>query len=137
MNVMRNKVTVISLFLLGQFTLAASAHAAKTAEECQQEDATIAEVSRCLDGVIETVDRELQTWVNNHVFNLEEKAMLTGRYSTLKMFKRSQSNFITFRENDCRWQYLAVSPEKGASIAYKKCYIQVSQARITQLSKIP
>jgi uncharacterized protein YecT (DUF1311 family) len=123
---MRNKATVIALFLLSPLSLATTAHAAKTASECQQEDATIQDVSRCLDGVIETMDRELQTWVNNHVFNLEEKAMVTGRYSALKMFKRSQSNFITFRENDCRWQYLAVSPEKGADIAYKQCYIQVS-----------
>jgi len=134
---MRNKATVIILFLLSQLSLATTAQAAKTTAECQQEDATIQDVSRWLDGVIETIDRELQTWVNNHVFNLEEKAMITGRYSALKMFKRSQSNFITFRENDCRWQYLAVSPEKGASIAYKKCYIQVSQARIMQLSQIP
>ena len=133
---MRNKATVITLLLLSQLSFASTTYAAK-AEECQQEDTTTQEMSRCLDGVIETIDRELQTWVNNHVFNLEEKAMITGRYSALKMFKRSQSNFITFRENDCRWQYLAVSPEKGASIAYKKCYIQVSQTRITQLSQIP
>ena len=84
----------------------------------------------------DVIDRELQTWVNNHTFNLEEKALITGRYSPLKMFKRSQSNFITFRENDCRWQYLIVSPKKGAANAYKKCYILLSQSRITELSKI-
>ena len=82
------------------------------------------------DVIKNTTDRELQTWVNNHLFNLEEKALVDGRYSALKMFKRSQSNFVTFRDNDCRWQYLLISPEKGADIAYKKCYIVLSQFNV-------
>jgi uncharacterized protein YecT (DUF1311 family) len=134
---MINKMTVLILFLLVQLLLANSAYALKTIAECQQKDTPISDISRCLDGLIESVDRELQTWVNNHVFNFEEKAMITGRYSALKMFKRSQSNFITFRENDCRWQYLAATPVKSANIAYKKCYIELSKIRITQLSQIP
>ena len=116
-----------------------SAEAAKTVGECQQgNDVNLSpsSISRCLDGVIEHVDRELQTWVNLHTFNLEEKALVNGRYSALKMFKRSQSNFITYRENDCRWQYLAVSPNKGASLAYKTCYVLLSQNRIAALSEI-
>ncbi len=88
-----------------------------------------------LDGVISFVDRELQTWVNLHTFNLEEKALTNGRYSALKMFKRSQNNFITYRENDCRWQYLVISPERGADLAYKTCYVQLSQNRIKALSE--
>ena len=93
-------------------------------------------MSRCLDSVISHVDRELQTWVNLYTFNLEEKALVNGRYSALKMFKRAQGDFITYRENDCRWQYLAVSPERGADIAYKSCYINLSESRIDILSKI-
>ena len=112
-----------------------SAYAVDKIESCQQSDDKALE--RCYDGVIDSLDRELQTWVNHHVFNLEEKALVNGRYSALKMFKRAQSNFITFRENNCRWRYLAVSPEKGASIAYKKCYINLSQARINSLTEQP
>lgn len=112
-----------------------SAYAVDKIENCQQSDDKALE--RCYDGVIDSLDRELQTWVNHHVFNLEEKALVNGRYSALKMFKRAQSNFITFRENNCRWRYLAVSPEKGASIAYKKCYINLSQARINSLTEQP
>jgi len=97
----------------------------------------MSEVSTCLDDVKRLTDRELQTWVNNHTFNLEEKALLNGRYSALKMFKRSQRDFVTFRDNDCRWQYLATSPNKGANIAYKTCYILLSQSRINELSKVP
>jgi len=53
------------------------------------------------------------------------------------MFKRSQNDFITFRDNDCRWQYLAISPEKGAGEAYKKCYILATESRIKTLSMVP
>lgn len=134
----RNKILLAST-LLFPFLIALPVHATKSIEECQKQvtgKLSSDPMSRCLDGVIAFVDRELQTWVNLHTFNLEEKALVNGRYSTLKMFKRSQSNFITYRENDCRWQYLAISPEKGADIAYKACYVMLSQNRITALSNI-
>ena len=123
-----------STLLASCLLYATSTYAAKTIEECEKKDQGEADHSRCLDSIKQVVDRELQTWVNNHVFNLEEKALVNGRYSALKMFKRSQTNFITFRENDCRWQYLVVSPQRGASLAYKKCYILLTQTRIKELS---
>ena len=129
-------IIIASLFLCPVFMIS-PASAAKSIDECQtkiEDKDSIASMSRCLDGVVSFVDRELQTWVNLHTFNLEEKAMVNGRYSALKMFKRSQSNFITYRENDCRWQYLAISPEQGADLAYKTCYVQLSRSRITTLS---
>ncbi|KGJ87687.1 lysozyme inhibitor LprI family protein [Colwellia psychrerythraea] len=134
----RNKL-LLACALSSTLLMNNSAHAVKTIEKCQKQtadDVSSASMSRCLDGVISYVDRELQTWVNLHTFNLEEKALVNGRYSALKMFKRSQSNFITYRENDCRWQYLAISPERGADLAYKTCYVLLSQSRITALSNI-
>lgn len=127
-------VTTLSWILIIQ-----PANAEISIQECYKETAeqlTSPSMSRCLDGVISNVDRELQTWVNLHTFNLEERSLVNGRHSALKMFKRSQSNFITYRENDCRWQYLAISPKKGADIAYKKCYISLSKSRIDALSNI-
>ena len=109
---------------------------AKSIETCEKDMTDNVEYSRCLDGVKEAVDRELQTWVNNQTFILEEIAIKTGRKAALNMFKRSQSNFITYRENNCRWQYLAISPGTGAGPAYKKCYINVSQMRIKELSEL-
>ncbi|MFD2166495.1 lysozyme inhibitor LprI family protein [Thalassotalea euphylliae] len=109
---------------------------AKSIESCEESMTDNVEYSRCLDGVKEAVDRELQTWVNNQTFILEEIAIQTGRKAALNMFKRSQSNFITYRENNCRWQYLAISPGTGAGPAYKKCYITVSQMRIEELSAL-
>ncbi|NQZ28036.1 MAG: DUF1311 domain-containing protein [Colwellia sp.] len=133
------KKTLLTLSLLYPLLMMSPANAAKDIASCQKqtaEEISSAAMSRCLDSVISYVDRELQTWVNLHTFNLEEKALVNGRYSALRMFKRSQSNFITYRENDCRWQYLAISPERGADVAYKTCYVLLSQSRITALSKI-
>ena len=131
---MIKKVITLGLFTLTALSLSAPAYAQKTLLECEDTEQTTAHLSRCLDEVKATLDRELQTWVNHHIFNMEEKALVTGRHSAMKMFKRSQSNFITFRDNNCRWQYLAISPQKGAGMAYKKCYIIVTQPRIKELS---
>jgi len=134
---MTKKILILSVLILTQYLFSASVYAQQTLDECEKMEQTTPKQSRCFDNVKEVLDRELQTWINNHVFNLEEKALVTGRYSALKMFKRSQNDFISFRENDCRWQYLAISPEKGAGIAYKKCYILVTQSRISELSMLP
>ena len=133
---MTKKILTLSVFLFAQLSYLTPVYAQKTLSDCEKTEQTTDKRSRCLDEVKKSLDRELQTWVNNHVFNMEEKALVTGRYSALKMFKRAQSNFITFRGNDCRWQYLAISPEKGADMAYKKCYIIVTQARIKELSSV-
>jgi uncharacterized protein YecT (DUF1311 family) len=134
---MIKKLFTLSVFLVGPLLLSVPSYAQKTLDKCDKAELKTEEISRCLDGVKDVIDRELQIWVNNHVFNLEEKALSTGRYSSLKMFKRSQSNFITFRDNDCRWKYLITSPEKAAGNAYKKCYILLSQSRISELSQVP
>ncbi|MEY8213378.1 MAG: lysozyme inhibitor LprI family protein [Colwellia sp.] len=128
--------TFLTALILSHCFTANTAYAQKSLADCKMKDQTINERSRCLDGVKVRLDRELQTWVNNHTFNLEEKALINNRYSALKMFKRSQGNFITFRENDCRWQYLLVSQEKDANLAFKKCYIRLTQLRIKELSQI-
>ncbi|NQZ22724.1 MAG: DUF1311 domain-containing protein [Colwellia sp.] len=124
------------LFTLAFCLLSNISYAKKTIDHCESTQQTTSGLSSCFDIVKEAVDRELQTWINNQVFILEEFALSTGRRSALEMFKRSQRNFITFRENDCRWQYLAISPGKGAAAAFKKCYILVSRDRIKELTAI-
>lgn len=108
----------------------------KTVENCESQHKSISALSSCLDIVKEATDRELQTWINNQVFILEEFALNTGRRTALDMFKRSQRNFNTFRENNCRWQYLHLSPDVKAAPAYKKCYILITKSRIEELSRI-
>jgi len=131
---MTKKIFSLSLFAIILYSLSASTYASKTLAECEKAEESPEQLSRCLDGVQIVLDRELQTWINNHTFNLEEKTLSTGRYAALKMFKRAQNDFTTFRDNNCRWQYLTISPEKGASLAYKKCFIRVTKARIKELS---
>ncbi|MBA6391342.1 DUF1311 domain-containing protein [Colwellia sp. BRX10-3] len=127
----------LSKCILASFLLFSSAVMAKnTVEVCETTMDTTAEVSRCLDGIKEKKDRELQTWVNNQVFILEESAANNGRRTSLDMFKRSQRNFISYRENNCRWQYLLIAPNAGAPVAYKKCYITLTQYRIEELTNL-
>lgn len=131
---MTKKLLTLSICILAQFSFLAYGNTHKTSAECEEFKQETKKHLRCLDGVQEALERELQTWVNNHTLNLEEKSLVTGRYSALKMFNRSQSNFITFRENNCQWRYLAISPERGANTAYKKCFIRLTQNRIKDLS---
>jgi uncharacterized protein YecT (DUF1311 family) len=135
MTKMINKLSAYSL-ALSICLLSYSSYAKQSIESCEATKKTTIELSSCFDLVKEAVDRELQTWINNQVFILEEFALETGRRSALNMFKRSQRNFITFRENDCRWQYLAISPNTAAPSAYKKCYILISKNRIKELELI-
>lgn len=108
----------------------------KSIENCEKKSKSVVELSQCLDEVVDAIDKELQTWINNQTFILDELVSSTGRKSVLSMFKRSERNFISYRENNCRWQYLAISPASGAGAAYKKCYILLSQNRINELSSI-
>ena len=130
-----NWKTSLSLTLLASVLVINPAFAAKTIKSCEKIDDNI-EHSQCLDSVKKLSEKELQTWVNNQVFTLEELALKTGRKAALALFKRSQKNFITFRENNCRWQYLAISPDKEAANAYKKCFILTNKRRIQELEML-
>ena len=130
------KIILISLMVSTSYLNLAYAQTIKVIKDCEKQLEKRIEYSQCLDRVKEVTNRELQTWVNNQTFILEEFALKTGRKSALEMFRRSQRNFITFRENNCRWQYLANSPSISAAPAYKKCYIRVSKTRIKELSQL-
>ena len=116
--------------------LSSNAMAKNTLGSCEAKMTTPVDVSRCLDGIKVKKDRELQTWVNNQTFILEGLSRNSGRSAVLDMFKRSQRNFIDYRENNCRWQYLVISPDANAAIAFKKCYITITQYRIDELTKL-
>jgi len=126
---------ILILFSSTLFLCSTISIAAPSINACEKQT-EIKKISRCFDSVIESIDRELQTWINNQTFNLEELAIKTGRQSALALFKRSQRDFIRYRENNCRWQYLAISPDIRAGNAYKKCYIILTQNRINELSQV-
>jgi len=109
--------------------------AKNTIERCQANIATVAQVSHCLDSIKKNKDRELQTWVNNQTFTLQELANNRGQSASLNMFKSSQRNFIRYREDNCRWQYLILATDAGAAVAYKKCYNTLTQYRSNSLTR--
>ena len=127
--------THIKYLLALSIVISSTAMAKNTIKTCERKMTTV-EVSQCLDGIKAKKDRELQTWVNNQSFLLEELSADTGRHAALNMFKRSQRNFISYRENNCRWQFLAVSPGTGAAAAFKKCFIMLTQDRIDELAHL-
>jgi uncharacterized protein YecT (DUF1311 family) len=130
------KIAIFMLVVSLYAVIPSAALATTTLKQCEALNETLLQYSRCLDYVKGLVDREMQTWINNQTFILEEHALVTGRHSALTMFRRSQKNFTTFRENNCRWQYLAKSPNRSAEPAFKKCYILVTQYRINELTTI-
>jgi len=133
-NIIVKPTLLVAFILISNTTFAQKLQ--KTVDECESNYQDESALSMCFDRVKEAKERELQTWINNQIFILEEFALKTGRRSALEMFKRSQRNFITFRENNCRWQYLHLSPDKSAAPAYKKCYIQITEQRIKELGNI-
>lgn len=108
----------------------------KTINSCKKKTKSQIDYSICLDEVKLSKDRELTTWVNNQVFILDEVAKSTGRTSTLKIFKRSQTHFEKYREDNCRWQFIAYGQDNKAIPVYKECYIKLTKQRIDELASL-
>lgn len=128
--------TLSTLILASTLLVSNAVMAKESIKTCQEKMKTIVDISRCLDGVKAHKERELQTWVNNQTFILENLAMNTGRRTALDLFKRSQKNFINYRENSCRWQYVAVVPDPSAATVFKKCFITLTKYRIDELANL-
>ncbi|QOL24766.1 DUF1311 domain-containing protein [Thalassotalea sp. LPB0316] len=133
-----NTKTFILLSFIAGTSLALPAHAktARTIEQCEQKFTDNLAFSQCLDTVKTLAERELTAWVNNKTFELEDLVSVTGRSGALNMFKKAQKNFETYRENNCKFYYLEISPGTGAASAYKKCYIKMTKARIAELDEL-
>ena len=134
---MKNLFLQLNFFVITIFSFSSlAAQANSSIAECDDAKISAIKYSQCLDTVKEKIDKELDTWINNQTFILEEIAKSTGRKSPYNLFKRSQNNFITYRDNNCKWQFLIKLPASDAATVYKKCYIMTSRDRITELSRI-
>ena len=124
------KIVIYLCALLGSFQLAAQTN-------CSGKNLSQLEYSRCLDAALEKAERELVTFENGHLLQLQEMAQRTGRDDPLKVFNRSRNHFKQFRTDHCRWQYLALIPDSqaGASV-YKECMIEQLKLQSELLSKI-
>jgi len=122
------------LFLL---VLTASVPVAAEQTDCQSQRQFSIAYSRCLDQQLENLQRELQTWENNHVLQLEDIATKSGRKEPLLNFRKSRKSFKTYSTEHCRWQYLAMVPDsQAAATLYKECMLELMQGQIDLLSKI-
>jgi len=121
---------------IGVFALFASIHVAAE-PTCNSKNQSQLEYSRCLDAALEKAERELVTYENGHLLQLQEMAQRTGRDDPLKVFTRSRNHFKQFRTDHCRWQYLALIPDSqaGASV-YKECMLEQLKLQSELLSKI-
>ena len=123
---------VFAIFLLS--ILSADALAASSCAERRQFQI---EYSRCLDQELEKIERELQTWENNHLFRLQEMERSTGRGDPLRVFQRSRETFKKFSQDHCRWQYLALIPDSQAGAGvYKECMIEQLKQQTETMKKI-
>lgn len=124
------KIVIYLCALLGSFHLAAES-------SCNGKNQSQLDYSRCLDAALEKAERELVTFENSHVLQLQEMAQKTGRDDPLKVFNRSRTHFKQFRTDHCRWQYLALIPDSQAGAAvYKECMIEQLKLQSELLSKI-
>lgn len=122
------------LFLL-VLTAAAPIRAEQT--NCQSQRQFSIAYSRCLDQKLENLQRELLTWENNHLLQLEDIAAKSGRKEPLVNFRKSRKSFKTYSTEHCRWQYLALVPDSQAGATlYKECMLDLLQGQIELLSKI-
>lgn len=133
---MKNKLFIIIALCTLSAASFAQAAKEKTIDNCKEKTKSKINYSICLDEVKLSKDRELTTWVNNQVFILDEIAKETGRSSSLKIFKRSQADFEKYRENSCRWQFIAYGQDNKAVPIYKECYIKLTKHRINELSSL-
>ncbi len=125
-------IVFVSTFFLSLYNTDALAE--PTVKACKEQTSTNTELSQCLDSVIRSLDRELQTWINNELSILEELKKSMGKDTALQLFKRSQSQFESFRETDCKWLYSKLPIGIEATNTYKMCYINNTKNRIAELN---
>ena len=134
---MKNNITALFLMTFCVFNASAQQKAKElTIGTCEQTTKTPETFSACLDTLIEKKRRTLTTWTNNQLFVLQELQETNGRGDALRLFHRSNKYFETYRENNCRWQYLQLAPDKKANLAYKKCFIRMTNDRINELMEL-
>ncbi len=105
---------------------------------CQPDKLSHTDYMQCLDQQLAQAKRELTTWENNHLFQLEEQASGTGRKDGLKLFNKARQSFELYTEQDCRWQFIRQLPKDDvAGASYKECQLSHLKQRIELLKQIP
>jgi uncharacterized protein YecT (DUF1311 family) len=118
-------------------SLSAPASASQMLTRCESDRDTSVAYLRCLDRQIQTLNRHIDLWGNNMIFALEEISKKNGRSDALRLFKKSQKTFTKYVEQNCRWQFLVLLPDRtSAAIKFKTCMIEMSGARVVELKRV-
>ena len=106
-------------------------------QNCKARHKNRLDYSQCLDSVLLKLDRDIQTWENNVEFKLKELSNVSGRGDALIVFNKSSKQFHTYRQTNCRWQYLAKLPDvSSAAVMVKECKIDMAKERINNLVQL-
>lgn len=121
---------LLSIGLVSLFPLHATA-------ACERGKPSHTEYMQCLDQQLVQIKRELTSWENNHLFQLEEQAASTGRKDGLKLFNKARQSFELYTEQDCRWQFISKLPnDDAAGASYKECQLFHFKQRIELLKQV-
>jgi len=106
-------------------------------KNCKARHKSRLDYSKCLDSALLKLDRDIETWEKNVEFKLKELSNVSGRGDALLVFSKASRQFHSYRQSNCRWQYLAKLPDVDtAAKIVKECKIGMAKDRINKLMQM-
>ncbi|AOT08960.1 hypothetical protein [Pseudoalteromonas luteoviolacea] len=88
----------------------------------------------CLDGNIEQLERNRQTWITKLIMDTEELEKNTGNTQLMPIIQRGMLNQSRYMDDACKWRYLKELPNSTrAAKVFKRCKISFLQQHIKEL----
>lgn len=103
-------------------------------KNCQSKFSDNVTYSTCLDSVLSTKTRELETWQTDMETKIRE---VTSRRDALSLFEKSSEEFEQFKNKNCKWQYLTFLPDVESAVNMsKECQVYMTIQRINELKQL-
>ncbi|GHB76427.1 hypothetical protein GCM10008107_27420 [Psychrosphaera saromensis] len=103
-------------------------------KHCQSKFSDNVTYSTCLDSVLTTKKRELETWQTDMETKLKK---VTSRTDALSLFAASSQEFEQFKNKNCKWQYLTFLPDVESAVNMsKECQVYMTIQRINELKQL-
>lgn len=103
-------------------------------KDCQSKFSDNVTYSTCLDSLLSTKTRELETWQTDMQTKLKE---VTSRLDVLPLFEKSNKEFEQFKNKNCKWQYLTFLPDVESAVNMsKECQVYMTIQRINELKQL-
>ncbi|QBY03034.1 DUF1311 domain-containing protein [Thalassotalea sp. HSM 43] len=101
--------------------------------QCDAHSDSQVALSECLDVHIKTLDSQYQDLLFTLEKQVKELASITGRDDAVIAMQQANQAFSGYRLKQCQLHYQLMAPGSGAGIEYKRCYIRLTQARMSTL----